>query len=176
MGFFILALYSIKNNVPIQTITTISVCSFLFSISQILDNLIINIYERNKVILDFVNSYGNFNLSKKHMLFLQKYNSKILESDRNQKLIKFFRSLFYAAAYAVLIIGLANPLNCFSNENLSVFFSLLSFSFIFVSLWILKDGQKQIQEWSDLQVFCELLNTEKNDINIDQEDHKNGQA
>lgn len=156
IGFGILAVISCFVDVSIQVITTLSLCSLLFTIAQTIQSFITEYGEEQRHKFDLFKTMGNFQVDDKWDLVYKKYWS-IWTDDKKQKRIRLASNIVEASAFVVLLIGLIVPIKWFEYEWVGNLCTFLSFSFLFFSVWLVGFVRNRTELWTELRMLNMLL-------------------
>ena len=174
-GFVILAFCSCFFEVPTQTITTLSICSLLFTISQALQSFLTMRDEEFKTRFDANKILNNVDIDEKLELLFKHYFT-LVSPNKKVKAIRIISYGFEILGIAILIVGLTVPIDIFTNAMISNICTFLSFAFLFLSIWVMDLIKNRIQIWNDLKLFAVLFKKDsaENNINHNKENIDNG--
>lgn len=174
-GFFALAVLSLFMDISVQIISTLSICSLLFSVAQALQSFLNEREKENKALFEAIDQAGNMNIPKENMLFIQKYFSDFI-TDKKTKAFKIITDGLECLSIIILICGLVIPMPFLQNERTGTFCTIGSFSAIFVSIWLVAKVHIRLQKWNDVQLFSLMINQNReNDNTVIPEEKDNGQ-
>lgn len=156
IGFGILAVVSCFVNISIQVITTLSLCSLLFTIAQTIQSFITEYDEEQRHKFDLFKTMGNFQVDDKWDLVYKKYWS-IWTDDKKQKRIRHASNIVEVSAFVVLLIGLIVPIKWFEYEWVGNLCTFLSFGFLFFSVWLVGFVRNRTELWTELRMLNMLL-------------------
>ena len=172
-GFMILAVVSVFVNISVQIITTLSICSLLFSLSQAIRSFLDEKSQEYMAQMEAYGEMGNVDIPKEWKLMLKKYSPQFF-NNKKTKIMNCVSNIVECSAVVVLICGLALPLQIFANEKIASICTICSFAMIFFSIWLVGIVQTRLQQWQDIQMFVMMQNQGKN--NLPMEGKADGQA
>lgn len=155
IAFIILSVVSIFLDFSSQILTTISLCSLIFTISQTIQNFLSLKEKEAESKIDAFKQIENLDES---FVFILKNNIEGFFSDKNDKRLKKIGEILEISSFVVLVCGFTIPIGLFENEKISGFCTLLSFGFLFFSIWLMDINTKKIKEWNKLKLFSMILN------------------
>ncbi len=164
ISFAALGIISCFFEISVQILTTLSICSFLITIAQTLQNFITIRDEEEQKKFDCVKQMNNFKFDEKWDYFYKKY-WHFWNNDKKAKILKVVGNMLEVFSVMVLLLGLIVPLKIFEYEWVSNLFTFLSFSFLFFSIWLVGIIKDRINLWNELLAMAMLL---KNPTSIDQ--------
>ena len=156
IGFVALAVVSLFFNIPVQVITTLSICSLFLTIAQTIQSFIDVRDKEEQQKFDCFKDFGNFQIDKKWDYLYKKY-LHIWTDNKRVKVIKITSNVLEIASIVVLILGLSIPLNFFEQEWVSNFCALLSFALLFFNIWLVGIVKNRIELWNEVRVINMLL-------------------
>ena len=168
IGFIVLAIISCFVKISIQIITTLSICSLLFTVAQTIQSFISECDEENLQKFELFKDMGNFQLDKKWEFMYKKY-LPIWVNDKKQKMMKTTSNILEIIAFIILLLGLIVPLRWFEHEWVNNLCTFLSFGFLFFSIWLIEMVRKRAELWGELRLMNMLLKS-----NNETEDENNG--
>ena len=154
VGFFALAIVFLFFDISNQVLISLSLSSFFYTLAQSFKNYVDLRNEELKSQLDTFNSVGGFNMNPVQLLLMKRYALGLVDS-KKEKRANIVSVIFECMAFAVLLVGLTIPLPLFQLEKISDIASILSFGFLFLSMWLSERYSERKSQWEDIQ----LVNT-----------------
>ena len=168
IGFTVLAIVSCFVEIPVQIVTTLSICSLLFTAAQAIHSFISECDEENMEKFELFKDMGNFKIDKKWDFVYKKYLS-LWTNNKKQKAIEIISNIMEILAFIILLFGLIVPLKWFEKEWVSNLCTFMSFGFLFFSIWLVEIVKKRTKVWNELRLMYMLLkdNSENSEEKID---------
>ncbi len=163
VSFFALAISSFFCDIPQRIIVAISVSSLLYTSSQTIKSYMELKNEDAKTQVDTVNTVGNFNLTPAMLLFMKRYFTDFNQSKKEKWLHRATVALD-CLSFVVLIFGCVVPIPFLENETIGNFSTLLSFAFLFLSMWQVEKYSNRRGQWEEIQLLCLATNSHTQDI------------
>lgn len=174
VGSFFLAILSFFLPISVQILTTFSAFSMLFSLSQALRNYLKEKGTEHKAQFDAYSKVGNVNMDEATMLLFRKYPDSFIPN-KCEKRLKWVANIVECLSFAVFILGLVIPIPFFNNPHIGTTCTILSFTFLFVSIWLVGYVQERSRQWEDIQIYAMLMQNQSNTaISVQEDNH--GQA
>ena len=174
IGFVALAIASLLFNIPVQVITTLSICSLFLTIAQTIQSFIDVRDKEEQQKFDCFKDFGNFQIDEKWDYIYKKY-LHIWTNNKRVKLIKITSNVLEIASIVILIFGLSIPLTFFEQEWVSNFCTLLSFALLFFNIWLVGIVKNRIELWNEIRLINMLLKNNNPD-NKEIKEQNNGQT
>ena len=171
VGFFALAASLIVFKMSKQALIAISISSFIYTLAQTIRNNVDLKNEEHKLQLDAFNSIGSLNLNQSQLMMLKRYAPWFF-STKNEKRIHSAATVFECMAFAVLFVGLTIPIPFLYNETISDIATVLSFGFLFLSMWQVEKNAERKTQWEDIQLMA-MLSQQQSQQNSEDTDHAN---
>ena len=156
IGFVLLAIISCFMDISVQVLTTLSLCSFLLTISQTIQSFISECDEEQRQKFDLIKTMGNFQIDEKWQMVYKKYLS-IWTEGKKEKYIRLTSNIVESLAFVVLLLGLIIPISWFEYEWVGNLCTFLSFAFLFFSVWLAGVVRKRTEMWTELQMINLML-------------------
>lgn len=154
VSFAALAVISFFIKISQQTLVMISVSSLVFTAAQTLQSYISLKNEDTETQIEIFNTVGDFNLDTPQLIMMKKY-AQWFSSPKKVKILNASTTVLECVAVLALFIGIIVPMPFFENENLSVFATILSFAFLFLSVWLVEKYTVRKSEWEFIQLIYE---------------------
>ena len=103
--------------------------------------------------LDTFNSIGSLNLNQSQIMMLKRYAPWFF-STKNEKRVHQAATIFECIAFAILFVGLTVPIPILYNEKISDIATVLSFGFLFLSMWQVEKNAERKAQWEDIQLMA----------------------
>lgn len=161
VGLFIVSLFI---EIEPQAIVGLSVATLFFTIAQLLDSQISFWNEDLKNQVDVFNNVGNFNLSPQNLLFV-KIASKYQNPPKKQRIMQQIASILFGMAFIVLFLSFVVPINISEKVGTSV--TVLSFSLLFFSIWLVDKQEERKAQWSEVQIAAMLIRNSNTQAKIE---------
>lgn len=155
VGFFALAAALIVFRISDQALIAISISSFVYTLAQTFRNSVDLKNEEHKQQLDTFNSIGSFNLTQSQLMMLKRYAPWFF-STKNEKRVHQAATIFECIAFAILFVGLTVPIPILYNEKISDIATVLSFGFLFLSMWQVEKNAERKTQWEDIQLMATI--------------------
>lgn len=162
-AFLVLSVISLFVSIPVQVITTLSICSLLFSIAQAIQSYIDEKGTADKAMFDAAVELGNVEIPDEWKLMFKNHLSWF-KPDNKEKTLVIISRIIESASIVVLICGLVIPLRVFENEKIGTACTIGSFSAIFLSIWMTGIIRSNAKQWNELQMFGIAQRRDKKDI------------
>lgn len=156
ISFIFLAIISFFVKISAQIITTLSICSLLFTAAQTIQSFLTECDKENRQKFELFKDMGNIHIDKKWDYIYKKYLPLWID-DKKQKHMKSASNILEIIAFIILLPGLIVPLSCFEYEWVNDFCTFLSFSFLFLSIWLVEKVRNRAELWSEIQLMNMLL-------------------
>lgn len=151
-GFLVLAVVSFFVPISIQVITTLSVCSLLFSIAQAIQGYLSEKGAEDYAMFEAVAEIGNLEITDEWKLMYKNHLSWF-KTSKKEKILTIISRIIECVSIIVLICGLVIPLPVFENEKIGTACTIGSFSAIFLSIWLTGNIRSNAKQWNELQMF-----------------------
>ena len=155
VGFFALAAALIVFRISDQALIAISISSFVYTLAQTFRNSVDLKNEEHKQQLDTFNSIGSLNLNQSQLMMLKRYAPWFF-STQNEKRVHQAATIFECIAFAILFVGLTVPIPILYNEKISDIATVLSFGFLFLSMWQVEKNAERKVQWEDIQLMATI--------------------
>lgn len=162
-AFLVLAVASLFITISVQVITTLSICSLLFSIAQVIQSYIDEKGTEEKAKFDALVELNNIEIDDDWKLMF-KNHLPWLKTDKKEKTLRIISCVIECASVVVLVCGLVVPLSVFENEKIGTACTIGSFSAIFLSIWLTGIIRSNTKQWNELQMFGIAQRKDKKDI------------
>lgn len=169
VGFFALAASLMVFKMSKQSLIAISISSFIYTLAQTIRNNVDLKNEEHKLQLDAFNSIGSLNLNQSQLMIIKRYAPWFF-STKNEKRIHLTATVLECIAFAVLFVGLTIPIPFLFNEAISDIATVLSFGFLFLSMWQVDKNAERKMQWEDIQLMA-ILNQQQPQQNSEDTDH-----
>lgn len=156
VGFFALAVAFMFFNVSKQALVSLSLSSFFYTLAQSFKNYVDLRNEELKSQVDTFNSIGGFHMTQSQLL-LMKRNAPGLFRSKKEKQANTLSIIFECMAFAVLLVGLTIPFPLFQVEKIGDIATVLSFGFLFLSMWLAERYSERKSQWEDIQLISTLF-------------------
>lgn len=155
VGFFALAVALIVFKISSQSLIAISISSFIYTLAQTFRNSVDLKNEEYKQQLDTFNSIGSLNLNQFQLMMLKRYAPWFF-STKNERRVHRAATIFECIAFAILFVGLTIPIPFLYNEKVSDsdIVTVLSFGFLFLSMWQVEKNAERKTQWEDIQMMA----------------------
>lgn len=153
VSFFALAAALIVFRISDQALIAISISSFVYTIAQTFRNSVDLKNEEHKQKLDTFNSIGSISLNQSQLMMLKRYAPWFF-STKNEKRVHRAATIFECIAFAILFVGLTVPIPILYNEKFSDIATVLSFGFLFLSMWQVEKNAERKTQWEDIQLMA----------------------
>lgn len=153
ISFLILSLIAIFVEISAQMLIAISVSSTIYTFAQTLKNRIDLEDDETRTQLETFNAVGNFNMTAENLFFMKRYAPQFCASKQTKILNKVILIL-ECVAFSALIIGLIIPIPFLENERISEVATILSFAFLFLSIWQVEKYAERKSQWEEIQLIC----------------------
>lgn len=153
VGFFALATALIVFRISDQALIAISISSFVYTLAQTFRNSADLKNEEHKQQLDTFNSIGSISLNQSQIMILKRYAPWFF-STKNEKRAHRVATIFECIAFAILFVGLTIPIPFLYNEKISDIATVLSFGFLFLSMWQVEKNAERKTQWEDIQLMA----------------------
>ena len=152
-GFFALAVVQLFFKISEQVLIAFSLSSFFYTLAQSFKNCVDLRNEEIKSQVDTFNSIGGFNMNPSQLLLMKRYAPGIFGS-KKEKRANTVAIVFECIAFAVLLVGLTIPLPLSQYEKISDIAAVLSFGFLFLSMWQAEKYSERKSQWEDIQLMA----------------------
>lgn len=136
-----------------QVLIAFSLSSFFYTLAQSFKNYVDLRNEEIKSQVDTFNSIGGFNMNPSQLLLMKRYAPGIFGS-KKEKRVNTVAIVFECIAFAVLLVGLTIPLPLSQYEKISDIAAVLSFGFLFLSMWQAEKYSERKSQWEDIQLMA----------------------
>lgn len=170
VGFFALAASLIIFKISNQALVAISISSFIYTLAQTIRSIVDLKNEEHKLQLDAFNSIGSLNLNQSQLMLLKRYSPWFF-STKNEKRIHLASTALECIAFAVLFVGLTIPIPFLYNETISDIATVLSFGFLFLSMWQIEKNTERKTQWEDIQLMAMI--SQQSQQNSEDTNHAN---
>lgn len=153
VGFFALAVALIVFKISSQSLIAVSISSFIYTLAQTFRNSVDLKNEEYKQQLDTFNSIGSLNLNQFQLMMLKRYAPWFF-STKNERRVHRAATIFECIAFAILFVGLTIPIPFLYNEKVSDIVTVLSFGFLFLSMWQVEKNAERKTQWEDIQMMA----------------------
>lgn len=151
-AFFALSVASLFISISIQVITTLSICSLLFSIAQAIQSYMSEKGKEDSAMFDAVVELGNVEITDDWKLMFKNHLSWF-KTGKKEKRLSIISLIIECASIIVLVCGLVIPIPFFNNEKIGTACTVGSFSAIFFSIWLTGIIRSNAKQWNELQMF-----------------------
>lgn len=119
--------------------------------------------EEAKTQVDAFNTVGNFNLTPAMLLFMKRYFTDFNQSKTKKWLYRATVALD-CLSFVALIFGCVIPIPFLENETIGNFSTLLSFAFLFLSMWQVEKYTRRRAQWEEIQLLCLATNSQSQGV------------
>lgn len=160
VSFVVLSICTAFFDIPKKVFISISLSSLLYAISQTVKYHIDFMNEDTKAQIDAFNVVQGINMDSLSLFLMKRYSEWIIPTEDMKAKAKKENICAFAlecGAVVILLLGIILPIPWLNNDRIGNVATMLSFSFVFLSISQVEKYAERKSQWEEVVMFCAAL-------------------